>query len=155
MQDMSHYKLFSYTGASIKWNRQTCLQLRLRTRAQLYKCLYNNRRLQDTATLMDKVQAAYHDYSKYPKNSQYCLRNWDFEMPRFNSTRRHGKHTDTTGSIYLVKTQQRIKRRYQLSRYLRPLQNIEEKLTFQTSMTTIKYVNREQNHFISFRRSIY
>ena len=71
MQDVSHFKLFSYTGASIKWNRQTCLQLRLRTRAQLYKCLYNNRRLQNTATLMDKVQAAYHDYSKRPKNSQH------------------------------------------------------------------------------------
>ena len=71
MQDVSHYRLFSYTGALIKWNRQTCLQLRLRTRAQLYKCLYNNRRLQNTANLMDKVQAAYHDYSKRLKNSQH------------------------------------------------------------------------------------
>ena len=26
------------------------------------------------------------------KNSQYCLRNWDFEIPRFNTTG-YGKHT--------------------------------------------------------------
>ena len=40
------------------------------------------------------LQAAYHDYSKLRtlNNSQYCLRNWDFEIPRFNTTG-YGKHT--------------------------------------------------------------
>lgn len=37
------------------------------------------------------------------RNSQYCLRNCDYEMPRFNPTG-YGKHTynKIPGSLYLV-----------------------------------------------------
>ena len=55
-----------------------------------------NRRLQDIATLMYKVKnnLAPSCLSRLfkTKNSQYCLRNWDFEIPRFNTTG-YGKHT--------------------------------------------------------------
>ena len=72
MQDVSHYKLFSYTGALIKWNRQTCLQLRLRRRARSYTSVC-------TTTDVYRIllpwwiwsYQSYHDYSKRPKNSQH------------------------------------------------------------------------------------
>ena len=67
----------------------------LLARARLPTSIYN-RRLQDTATLMYKVKnnlvpSCLSRLFKI-KNCQYCLRNWVFKIPRFNTTG-YGKHT--------------------------------------------------------------
>ena len=78
----------------IRYKSKTETYEELLARARL-PTLYN-RRLQDIATLMYKVKnnLAPSCLSRLfkTKNSQYCLRNWDFEIPRFNTTG-YGKHT--------------------------------------------------------------
>ena len=81
-------------GARAIYKTKTETYEELLARARL-PTLYNGR-LQDNATLMYKVKnnLAPSCLSRLfkTKNSQDCLRNWDFEIPRFNTTG-YGKHT--------------------------------------------------------------
>ena len=89
-------------GARAIYKTKTETYEELLARARL-PTLYNGR-LQDIATLMYKVKnnLAPSCLSRLfkTKNSQYCLRNWDFEMPRF-STKGYGKHTISYQGPYI------------------------------------------------------
>ena len=94
----------SSESRKIEWVQERALRAIYKSRTEAYEellacarlpTLYN-RRLQDTATLMYKVKdnlapSCLSGLFK-TKNSQNCLRNWDFEIPRFSTTG-YGKHT--------------------------------------------------------------
>ena len=109
-----------------------------------------NRHLKDTATRIYKVKNNLVQSCLLglleTRNSQYCLRNCDFEILRFNTTS-YGKHTRHQGPYIWSKLSKEL--RMSPLRHLRPEL---EKLTLQISLTIIvvaeNYVNHELNYFI-------